>query len=63
MVTEGAYGQLKGRWRVLLRNCESTRDQVRTTTLACLILHNVYIDRVQIWSLIVLCRGQSTKAV
>ncbi|XP_044165792.1 protein ANTAGONIST OF LIKE HETEROCHROMATIN PROTEIN 1-like [Acropora millepora] len=45
MVTEGAYGQLKGRWRVLLRKCESARDQVRTTTLACLILHNVCIDR------------------
>ena len=45
LVTEGAYGQLKGRWRVLLRKCESARDQVRTTTLACLILHNVCIDR------------------
>lgn len=44
MVTEGAYGQLKGRWGVLLRKCESARDQVRTTTLACLILHNVCID-------------------
>ena len=32
MVTEGAYGQLKGRWRVLLRKCESARDQVRTIT-------------------------------
>ena len=45
MVTEGAYGQLKGRWRLLLRKCESASDQVRTTTLACLILHNVCIDR------------------
>ena len=45
MVIEGAYGQLKGRWRVLLRKCENARDQVRTTTLACLILHNVCIDR------------------
>ena len=45
MVTEGAYGQLKGRWRVLLRKYDSARDQVRTTTLACLILHNVCIDR------------------
>ena len=45
MVTEGAYGQLKGRWRVLLRKCESARDQVRTTTLACLVLHNVCIDQ------------------
>ena len=30
---------------VLLRKRESARDQVRTTTLACLILHNVYIDQ------------------
>lgn len=45
MVTEGAYGQLKGRWRVLFRKCESTRDQVRTTTLACIILHNVCIEQ------------------
>ena len=45
MVTEGAYGQLIWRWRVLLRKCERARDQVRTTTLACLILHNVCIDR------------------
>ena len=45
MVTQGAYRQLKGRWRALLRKCESARDQVCTTTLACLILHNVCIDR------------------
>ena len=45
MVTEGAYGQLKWRWRVLLRKCERARDQVRTTTLARLIFHNVCIDR------------------
>ena len=29
MVTEGAYGQLKGRWRVLLRKCESPPEKVR----------------------------------
>ena len=45
MVTEGAYGQLKGRWRVLLRKCESSRDQVRTATLACVVLHNTCINR------------------
>ena len=43
MVTEGAYGQLKGRWRVLLRKSESNRDQVRITTLACMVLHNICI--------------------
>lgn len=43
MVSEGAYGQLKGRWRVLLRKSESNRDQVRITTLACMVLHNICI--------------------
>ena len=41
MVTEGAYGQLKGRWRVLLRKCESSAENVRTFALACMVLHNV----------------------
>ena len=30
MVTQGAYGQLKGRWRILLRKCESSAENVRT---------------------------------
>ena len=41
MVTECAYGQLKGRWRVLLRKCESSAENVRTFALACMVLHNV----------------------
>lgn len=45
MVTEGAYGQLKGRWRVLLRKCESSRNEVRLSTLACVVLHNVCIEK------------------
>ena len=45
MVTEGAYWQLKGRWRVLLRKNESSKEQVRITTLAYIILHNICIDR------------------
>ena len=43
MVTEGAYGQVKGRWRVLLRKMES--DQVKITALTCIILHNICIDK------------------
>ena len=43
MVTGAAYGQLKGRWRVLLRKTESSRDQARITTLACTGLHNICI--------------------
>ena len=45
MVTEGAYGQLKGRWRVLLRKIESNKDLVRTVTLACMVLQNICIER------------------
>jgi len=45
MVTEGAYGQLKGRWRVLLRKNESEPFQVKTTTLACMVLHNISIEK------------------
>ena len=45
MVTECAYGQLKGRWRVLLRKCESSRDAVRLATLTCIVLHNICINQ------------------
>ena len=44
MVTEEAYGQLKGTWRLLLRKKktnESDKEHVRTATLACMVLHNV----------------------
>ena len=44
MVVEGCYGQLKGRWRVLQRKCESHKDQMKTATLACIVLHNLCID-------------------
>lgn len=45
MVTEECYGQLKGRWRILLRKCESRTDVVRASTLACMVLHNICIER------------------
>ena len=41
MVTEGAYGRLKGRWRVLMRKCESKKSTIRSMTLACIVLHNI----------------------
>lgn len=44
-MTEGAYGQLKDRWRVLLRKCESRLEEVRLASLACIVLHNVCLDR------------------
>ena len=45
MITECAYGQLKGRWRVLERKCESPPEIVRMVTLACIVLHNICIER------------------
>eukprot|EP00112_Aurelia_sp_Birch-Aquarium-sp1_P016707 Seg381.22 transcript_id=Seg381.22/GoldUCD/mRNA.D3Y31 product="hypothetical protein" protein_id=Seg381.22/GoldUCD/D3Y31 len=45
MVVESAYGMLKGRWRVLLRKCESSAAQVKVVTLACMVLHNVCISQ------------------
>lgn len=45
MVTESAYGQLKGRWRVLFRKNESNKERVRTVTLTCMVLRNICIER------------------
>ena len=45
MVTAGAYGQLKGRWRVLLRKGESSQDNISITTLACMVRHNICVAR------------------
>eukprot|EP00112_Aurelia_sp_Birch-Aquarium-sp1_P015159 Seg3334.4 transcript_id=Seg3334.4/GoldUCD/mRNA.D3Y31 product="hypothetical protein" protein_id=Seg3334.4/GoldUCD/D3Y31 len=45
MVTEGAFGKLKGRWRILSRKCESTVSTVKAVTLACVVLHNLCIER------------------
>lgn len=45
MVTEGTYGQLKGRWSVLLRMNESGPTRVKTTTLASVVLHDVRIEK------------------
>ena len=45
MVTEGAHGKMKGRWRVLSRKCESKVETVKAITLACVVLHNVCIAK------------------
>ena len=44
MVTECAYGQLKGRFRVLHRNSECNEDTMKAITLACIVLHNICIE-------------------
>ena len=38
MVTEGAYGKLKGHWCVISRKCESKVETAKATTLACVVL-------------------------
>ena len=45
MVTEGAFGKLKGRWRILSKKCESHKGTVKKMGLACVVLHNICIDR------------------
>ena len=46
MATESACGQLKGRWKVLFSDKnESNKERVRTVTLACMVLHNICIER------------------
>ena len=45
MITDGAYGQLKGRWRVLLRRNENGPHEAKTATLTCMVLHNICIEK------------------
>lgn len=45
LVTEGAFGRLKSRFRVLFRKCESKKENVKLYALACVVLHNICIER------------------
>ena len=45
MVTEGAFSKLKGRFRVLYRQCESNKETLKKMGLACVVLHIFCIDK------------------
>ena len=45
MVSEGAFGKLKGRWRILSKKCESHKETVKKMGLACVVLHNICIEQ------------------
>ena len=45
MITECAFGKLKGRFKVLFLKCESKMETVKIIGLACDVLHNLFIDK------------------
>ena len=44
LAAEGAFGQLKGLWRILLRKCECQTETLKLMPLACVTIHNICID-------------------
>ena len=44
LVTEGAFGRLKSRFRILFRKCESGKETVKLFGLSCVVLHNLCIE-------------------
>lgn len=44
VVTENAYGMLKGRWRILFKQTECRLFNLRYITMACIALHNLCIS-------------------
>ena len=45
MVTEGAYGHLKGRWRFLHRKSEGNLYDAKIAALSCVVLQNICLDQ------------------
>ena len=45
MITEGAFGKLLGKFRVLFRKCKSKKKTVNIMGLACVVLRNLCIDK------------------
>ena len=44
MVSEGSFGKLKSRFRVLHRKCESSKESVKAMGLAAVVLHNICLE-------------------
>ena len=51
MSVENAFGMLKARFRVLSRKCESYPENVKYKCLACVVLHNILLERGEIATL------------
>ena len=45
MVTKCAFGQLKGRWRLLYRKSEVSQHSLKMSVLAYIVLHNLCIEK------------------
>ena len=45
LATEGAFGELNMRFRVLFRKYESNKETVKLYGLVCVVLHNFCIER------------------
>jgi hypothetical protein len=45
VVTEHAYGMLKGRWRVLYKKTECRLKHIRQIIMVCILLHIICIAR------------------
>ena len=45
MVAESAFGQLKGRWRLLYRKSVVSQHSLKMSVLACIVLHNICIEK------------------
>ena len=45
VVSEHAYGMLKGRWRILYKKTECALDNIKVIIMVCICLHNICIHR------------------